>query len=216
MQKQPLIDWPAAVKPLIKKYAKTKHPLEAENLYQMLVMVVLAAQTTDKVVNLIAPDLFKAFPGMASLAKATPEKLQPLISKIRNSRNKAGWLIKIASEVKKDAAIPLTIEALVQLPGIGRKSANVIKLFAGAEIEGVMVDLHTVRVSNRLGIATSDDPKKIEQQIMQQLPKKEWEAGMSMSFLGREICRPKPLCPDCLMRPVCAYYNQWAVSKTEV
>ena len=209
MQKQPPIDWPAAVKPLIKKYAKAKHPLEAKNLYQMLVMVILAAQTTDNVVNIIAPDLFKAFPTMASLSKAMIEKLQPLISKIRNNHNKAGWLIKIASEVKKDSAIPLSMEALVELPGIGRKSANVIKQFAGAEVEGVMVDLHTVRVSNRLGIATSDDPKKIEQQMMQQLPKKEWEAGMAMSFLGREICRPTPLCPECLMRPVCAYYNGW-------
>jgi endonuclease III len=212
MKLQPPIDWPAAIKPLNEKYAKAKHPLEAENLYQMLVMVILAAQTTENVVNIIAPDLFKAYPTMASLAKATPEKLQPLISKIRNNHNKAGWLIKIASEVKKDAAIPLTMEGLVQLPGIGRKSANVIKLFAGAEIEGVMVDLHTVRVSNRLGIATSDDPKKIEQQMMQQLPKKEWEAGMAMSYLGREICRPKPLCPECLMRPVCAFYNGWEVT----
>ncbi len=211
MKKQPEIDWQQAVRPLIKKYAGTKHPLEAKNLYQMLVMVVLSAQTTDNIVNIIAPDLFKAFPNLSSIAKTSPERLIPYISKIRNFKNKASWLIKIATQIKKDSAIPLTMDGLVELPGIGRKSANVIKRFAGAEIEGVMVDLHTVRVSNRLGIATSEDPKKIEEQIMNQLPKKEWDAGMSMSFLGREICRPTPLCPECLMRPACAYYNGWEV-----
>lgn len=210
---QPQIDWPKTVKPLIKKYQQTKHPLDAKNLYQMLVMVVLSAQTTDNVVNIIAPDLFKAFPDVSRIAKASAEDLYPYISKIRNFRNKAGWLIKIASQIKKDSAIPLTMEELVLLPGIGRKSANVIKRFAGAEIEGIMVDLHTVRVSQRLGIATSDDPKKIEEQMMEILPRNEWDAGMCMSFLGREICRPTPDCPDCLMRSVCAYYNGWAVKK---
>jgi len=214
-KKQPPINWPEAVKPLIKKYAKSKHPLEAKNLYEMFVMVILSAQTTDNLINKVAPEFFKAFPTMASLAKATPEKLYPYITNVRNNKHKAEWLIKTATEIKKDSAIPLTMKELVEFPGIGRKSANVIKRFAGAEIEGIMVDLHTVRVANRLGIATSDDPKKIEKQMMDQLPKKEWDAGMSMSFLGREICRPKPLCPVCLMRPVCAYYNGWMVEPKE-
>src|SRR5205809_4295616 len=169
--KQPDIDWSKAVKPLIKKYAKEKHPLEAKNLYQMLVMVVLSAQTTDNVVNIIAPDLFKAFPTLSKIGNATPESLYPYISKIRNYRNKAGWLVKIASQLKKDSAIPLSMDALVNLPGIGRKSANVIKRFAGADIEGIVVDLHTIRVSQRLGIVTSDDPKKIEEEMMEISPK---------------------------------------------
>src|SRR5438477_13165260 len=94
------IDWPEAVKPLLKKYAKEKHPLEAKNLYQMLVMVVLSAQTTDNVVNIIAPVLFKAFPTLSKIANSTPESLYPYISKIRNYRNKAGWLVKISSQIK--------------------------------------------------------------------------------------------------------------------
>lgn len=208
--KQPKIDWLKAINPLIKKYEKNKHPLEAKNLYQMLVMVILAAQTTDHIVNLIAPDLFKQFPTMADLAKAKPEKLQPFISKVRNFGHKSIWLTAIASQVKSDAGIPLKIDELVALPGIGRKSANVIKAYAGAEREGIVVDLHTVRVSNRLGIVHTEDPKKIEQDMMQVLPKKEWEAGMSMSFLGRDICRPKPECLRCLMNKVCAYYNGWS------
>jgi len=93
------------------------------------------------------------------------------------------------------------------LPGVGRKSANVILREAGKAPEGVIVDLHVVRVAPRLGIATGADPKKIEKQIMEALPQKEWDAGMAMSFLGREICRPKPKCELCLMRPVCQYYQ---------
>jgi len=103
--------------------------------------------------------------------------------------------------------IPLSLNALTALPGIGRKSANVILREAGKPAEGVIVDLHVVRVANRLGIADSEDPKKIEKQIMEQLPQKEWDAGMAMSFLGREICRPQPKCEICLMKNVCAYYK---------
>src|SRR5690349_18727314 len=130
------VDWAKAVKPLIKKYNKYKHPLEAKNLYQMLVMVVLSAQTTDNVINIIAPELFKAFPNIAKLSTALPEDLHPYLSKVRNFRNKAKWHIGIAQEIKKDSAIPLTMDALVNLTGIGRKSSNVIKRYAGAEFEG--------------------------------------------------------------------------------
>ena len=208
---QPKIDWSKAVKPLIKKYKNEKHPLDAGNLYEMLVMVVLSARSNDKLINNIAPEFFKVYPNMQSLAGAKPENLQPLLAKVINSANKAKWLVEIASKVKTDKKIPLEIDEMVTLPGIGRKSANVIKRFAGAPYEGVVVDLHVVRVAQRLGIATSDDPVKIEKQIMEVLPQKEWEAGMSMSFLGRDICRPKPECPKCLMNKVCAYYNGWKV-----
>ena len=148
--KQPIIDWPAAVKPLLKKYKNTQHPLEAANPYQWIVMVVLSAQSTDKVVNQIAPELFKAFPNMQALAKADVESLFTYISKIRNFRHKAQWLVETAKTLKSDNKIPLEIESLVKLPGIGRKSANVIRRGAKASPEGVIVDLHTIRVANRL------------------------------------------------------------------
>ena len=207
--KQPPIDWSAAIKPLLKKYKNSPHPLEASNTYQWIVMVVLSAQATDNVVNQIAPEFFKAFPTMKSLSKADPELLFPYISKIRNFRHKAQWLIETSKAIKSDSKIPLEIDALVELPGIGRKSANVIRRGAKASPEGVIVDLHTIRVANRLGIATTTTPEKIEKELMEILPKKEWDAGMAMSFLGREICRPKPECPICLMKKVCAYYNGW-------
>jgi endonuclease-3 len=117
------------------------------------------------------------------------------------------WLMELAGKIKTDKNIPLTLEELTELPGIGRKSANVILREAGRKPEGVIVDLHVVRVAPRLGIATGTDPKKIEKQIMEQLPQKDWDAGMAMSFLGREICRPKPKCEICFMRPVCQYYQ---------
>lgn len=201
------VDWPEAIKPLLKKYKGTKHPLEANNSYQLVVMVILAMQSSDRLINQVAPGFFNAYPNMQALAKATPEDLHPYLSKVINFRNKAEWLVELAKTIKKDSSIPTTMDELVKLPGIGRKSANVIKREMGAPAEGVMVDLHTLRVAPRLGIATGTDPKKIEKQIMDALPQKQWDAGMAMSFLGRDICRPKPQCPLCLMKSVCAYYN---------
>jgi endonuclease-3 len=144
---------------------------------------------------------------MEALSNATPETLFPLIGSVRNYANKTKWLISLAQKIKKDANIPLAFDELTALPGIGRKSANVIRREAGESPEGVIVDLHVVRVAPRLGIAEGTDPKKIEKQIMEALPKSEWDAGMAISFLGREICRPQPKCEICLMNTVCAYYK---------
>lgn len=206
------INWPEAIKPLIKKYKGKQHPLEYKNIYQLVVMVVLSAQDSDKNVNKLGPKLFEAFPNMQALAKATPEILFPLI-RVRNFANKANWLIEAAQKIKTDKNIPLTHDELTDLKGIGSKSANVILREAGKPAEGVIVDLHVVRVATRLGIASGTDPKKIEMQIKEKLPKKQWDAGMAMSFLGREICRPKPACEICLMKKVCAYYNTVVLKK---
>lgn len=201
------VNWSEAIKPLLKKYKGKKHPLDYENIYQLVVMVVLSAQDSDRNINQLAPKLFEAFPDMKALTRATEETLFPFISKVRNFGNKTKWLIEIANTVKDNKNIPLTHEGLTALKGIGSKSANVILREAGQPPEGVIVDLHVVRVAPRLGMATGTDPKKIEKQIMEVLPKKEWDAGMAMSFLGREICRPQPKCEECLMKSVCAYYN---------
>jgi len=201
------VNWVEAIKPLLKKYKGKKHPLDYQNVYQLVVMVILAAQDSDRHINDVAPELFKAYPNMKSLSKATSDDLLKYIGKVRASRNKSKWLVGIAQKIRDDKNIPLTQETLTELPGIGRKSANVIMREAGAAPEGVMVDLHVVRVAPRLGIASGTDATKIEKQLMQILPKKDWDAGMAISFLGREICRPKPKCEICLMRPVCTYYQ---------
>jgi len=204
----PNVNWPEAVKPLLKKYKNTKHPLDYGNVYQLMVMVVLSAQDSDKHINQIAPKIFAAFPNMKALSQATPEAIQELISDVRNFGNKSKWLSELSKKIKEDKNIPLTLDELTDLPGIGRKSANVIKREAGAAAEGIIVDLHVLRVAPRLGIAAGTDPKKIEKQMMDVLPANEWDAGMAMSFLGREICRPTaPKCEICVMNPVCAYYN---------
>ena len=200
-------NWHEAIQPLLKKYRKKQHPLEYHNVYQLLVMVVLSAQDSDKNINNVAPALFEAFPNMKALSNATQETLFPLVSKVRGFRKKADWLIDIARNIRLDKNIPLTHEGLTALKGIGSKSANVILREAGKPAEGIIVDLHVVRVAPRLGIASGTDPKKIEKQMMEVLPQRDWDAGMSMSFLGREICRPKPLCEECLMRKVCMYYQ---------
>jgi endonuclease-3 len=147
---------------------------------------------------------------MEALSNATSETLFPLVGKVRNFANKTKWLTAIAKQIKKDKDIPVTMEALVALNGIGRKSANVIMREAGEKAEGIMVDLHVVRVAQRLGIATSADPKKIEQQMMEVLPHSEWgETGMAISFLGRETCRPThPHHEECVMSSVCDFYKQ--------
>ena len=101
------------------------------------------------------------------------------------------------------------MEELIELPGIGRKSANVIMREAGVKAEGVIVDLHVLRVAPRLGIAAGTDPKKIEKQIMEQIPEKDWgQIGMAISFLGRETCRPtNPKCNECVVAKSCAYFK---------
>lgn len=203
-------DWNKEMQPLIKKYKGKTHPLHYKNTYQLLVMVVLSAQDSDKHINEVAPPLFEAFPDMKALAKADKEMLFKYISTVRNFGNKAKWLMELAQRVKEDKNIPLTMEGLTALPGIGRKSANVIMRESGIKAEGVIVDLHVVRVAPRLGLATGTDPKKIEKQIMEAVNEKDWgEIGMAISFLGRETCRPtNPKHEECVMNKVCAYYKQ--------
>ena len=204
------VDWQKEIQPLLKKYKGKKHPLEYHNTYELLVMVVLSAQDSDAHINKIAPDFFKAFPDMKALSKADDGSLFPLIGKVRNFGNKTKWLLGIAAQIKEDKNIPQTLEELTALPGIGRKSANVIMRESGLKAEGIIVDLHVVRVAPRLGIATGTDPKKIEKQMMDVLDPKTWgEVGMAISFLGRETCRPtNPKHADCVMKTVCAYYKE--------
>jgi endonuclease-3 len=200
--------WANDLKPLLKTYGKRKHPLDYNNRYQLLVMIILAAQTTDNQVNRIAPEFFKAFPSFSQLKNHTPEELYPLLSSIRGFRKKSQWLIDAAKMVGEDDKIPNTIPELSKLPGIGRKTANVIIRESGGKAEGIMVDLHVLRVAPRLGVADSDKPDKVEKQLMEAFPQDEWgDIGMALSFHGREICRPTPKCEECIVREVCDYYR---------
>ena len=194
---------------LMNQYAKRKHPLDYKSRYQLMVMVILSAQDSDKHINELAPVVFDAYPSMNALAQATAEDLHQLISSVRNFGNKAAWLVKLSQIVGDDDNIPTTMAELTKLPGIGRKSANVIMRESGVAAEGVIVDLHVVRVAPRIGIATGTQPEKIEKQIMAIVSKEKWgEIGMAVSFLGREICRPtNPKCDQCVVSEVCNYHN---------
>ena len=203
------INWLKYLLPLFKKYRGKKHPLDYRNRFELVTAVILSAQDSDKHINSVAPAFFKKFPSIKHLAKVAPQELFDYIGSVRNFGNKAKWLTGLANAVKNDAGIPHTLEELTALPGIGRKSANVIIRESGDTAEGVIVDLHVMRVVQRLGIEASDNAQKIEKKLMEIIPPKYWnDAGMAFSFLGREICRPtNPHCEECVMNPICVYYN---------
>lgn len=204
------VDWAANLKPLLENYKGRKHPLEYNNIYQLMVMVILSAQDSDANINKIAPSFFEAYPNLESLAVSDVDALIPHISKVRNFGTKASWIIEIAQLLKEDKNIPLTMESLIALKGIGRKSANVIMRESNVPAEGIIADLHVIRVAPRIGLITeSKDGNKVEKQLMQVLPKEIWgEIGMSISFLGREICRPtNPKCDNCPVNFCCSYHK---------
>jgi endonuclease-3 len=202
------IDWGLVLKPLIEKYRGEKHPLNYHSIYELMVMVILSAQTTDDLINDVTPPFFKKFPDFKSLSKAKHEELIPYLSKVRNFFKKSDWILEIAQLIKEDKNIPTTIEALVDLKGIGRKSANVIMREAKLEAEGIICDLHVIRVAERLGLTEEKkDGNKVEKDLMQKLPKKIWgDVGMALSFLGRDTCRPtNPKHEECPLNKVCEY-----------
>lgn len=201
-------NWEVKLKPILKKYKGKKHPLDYQNTYQLLVMVILSAQDSDANINTIAPILFEKYPTLNALSKTDFETLLPYISKIRNHATKAKWILEIAQTIRNDKDIPLTMSGLTALKGVGRKSANVILRETHKPAEGIIADLHVIRVAPRIGIIKeSKDGNKVEKDLMEVLPKNIWsEIGMAISFLGRETCRPKPKCSECLLTDICLYY----------
>jgi endonuclease III len=201
-------NWAEDLAPLLSDYGKQKHPLNYNNRYELLVMIILSAQTTDNLVNKIAPEFFKAFPSLAEIKNHSPDDLYKYISSVRGYMKKAKWIVDIAWAVGDDSAIPHSMDELTRLPGIGRKSANILIRESGDNAEGVVVDLHVARVAPRLGIAGDDKPDRIERDIMDAIPRDRWnEIGMALSFHGRETCRPKPECERCPVNAVCNFYK---------
>lgn len=201
-------NWETKLEPILSKYKGRRHPLEYQNTYQLLMMVVLSAQDSDANINKIAPALFEKYPTLKSLSKTDSETFIPYISKVRNYPTKAQWLLEIAQTIQNDEDIPLNMKELTALKGIGRKSANVILRETHQPAEGIIADLHVIRVAPRIGIIKeSKDGIKTEKDLMQVLPKTIWsEIGMAISFLGRETCRPKPKCEECLIVDSCHYF----------
>ena len=195
--------------------AKTE--LIYDNPYELLVAVILSAQCTDKRVNLTTPAIFAAYPDIESLSKATSNELLALIKSISYPNNKTNHLIGMAKMVVKDfgGKIPMTVEALMKLPGVGRKTANVITSVVDNQ-PNMAVDTHVFRVANRIGLVKAKTPLEVEKQLVKNLPHDLiYIAHHWLILHGRYVCiARKPKCNICGLRPVCKYY-QTVVKPTE-
>ena len=193
---------------------EAQHPdadteLDYTTAFELLVATILSAQSTDAGVNQVTPTLFKRYPTAASLAAATPAELEPLIHATGFFRQKARALMGMAAALVEHhrGQVPNTMEALVELPGVGRKTANVV-LGHALGVPGLPVDRHVLRVSNRIGIAEGDDPVEVEEQLGERMPKERWTKTSDTLILhGRRICKPTPLCPECAVTAECHYYQ---------
>lgn len=178
--------------------------------YQLLVATILSAQCTDERVNQVTPALFQRYPDAKALATASTGDLEPQIQSTGFFRAKSKSLLGMATAVcgKHGGAIPATMEALVDLPGVGRKTANVV-LGHALGVPGLPVDRHVLRVSHRIGLAKGDDPEVVEQQLCGALPRGKWTVSSDTLILhGRRICKPRPLCDQCAVREDCLYYRK--------
>jgi endonuclease III len=193
---------------------EAQHPdadteLHYSNAFELLVATILSAQSTDQRVNMVTPALFKRYTDARALARATPVALEPQIHSTGFFRAKSKALIGMAQALVKEHAgeVPPRMEALVELPGVGRKTANVV-LGHALGVPGLPVDRHVLRVANRIGIAESDSPEIVEQQLCDRMPSDRWTRTSDTLILhGRRICRPKPLCDQCAVRDDCDYFQ---------
>jgi endonuclease-3 len=195
--------------------AKTE--LIYDDPYQLLVAVILSAQCTDKRVNLTTPAIFAAYPDIESLSKATSNELFALIKSISYPNNKTNHLIGMAKMVMNDFSgkIPMSVEELMRLPGVGRKTANVITSVVDKQ-PNMAVDTHVFRVANRIGLVKAKTPLETEKQLIKNLPEDLIHIAHHWLILhGRYICvARKPKCSICGLKPVCKYY-QTVVKPTE-
>jgi len=191
---------------------KRAHPdahceLDHETPLQLLMATILSAQCTDKRVNMVTPTLFKRFPTAQALADAQQEELEEIIKSTGFFRNKSKSLIGLGKALveRHGGAVPDSMETLVKLPGVGRKTANVILGNAFRKNEGVVVDTHVGRLSLRLGLTRETDPVKVEQELMPLIPREDWTMlAHVLVFHGRRICYARtPKCEICVLSEIC-------------
>jgi len=180
--------------------------LSHENPFQLLIATILSAQTTDRSVNLVSPELFRRYPTPEDLAAADPAVVETLIKPTGFFRAKTKRIIAASRKLVElfGGEVPNKMEDLVKIPGIGRKTANVI-LGAGFGVPGFAVDTHVIRLTNRLGLVATKDPVKIEYQVCSTVPKEEW-TGLSLRLIlhGRRVCvARRPRCEECVLNDFC-------------
>ncbi len=196
---------------LTARYPQIDTALEYDDAWQLLVSTVLSAQTTDANVNSVVPALFERYPKPEDLAAADPEEVEKIIYSTGYYRAKTRNIIALAQDLdgRFGGVVPRDLDALITLPGVGRKTASVVL----AEVWGdpaIAVDTHVKRVSNRLGLTHSSDPKKIEFELKALYPEKDW-AGISMRMIqfGRDVCNARaPRCWECPLADLCRYEDK--------
>jgi len=198
----------AIIETLSHQHPNADTELHFRNAFELLVATMLSAQATDAGVNKVTPALFARFPDARALAAAGAADVEALIHSTGFFRQKARSLMGMSQALvdRHGGEVPGTMDALVKLPGVGRKTANVV-LGHALGVPGLPVDRHVLRVSNRLGIAESDDPDRVEQQLTGALPPAWWtRASDTLILHGRRICKPEPLCTQCGAADACAFF----------
>ncbi|HBL00746.1 TPA: endonuclease III [candidate division WWE3 bacterium] len=197
---------------LQKKHPNPKTELTHSDEYQLAISVMLSAQTTDKKVNQVTPALFNKYPSWEALASADTSEVTALIRQVNFHKGKAQRIVDAARTVLSlyNGVLPHGMAELMKLPGVARKSANVIMQELWGIAEGIVVDTHVSRVTTRLGLTTQKDPKKIEEDLINLLPKKYWRNFSGSAVLhGRYVCTArKPKCGECVLNEICpSAYN---------
>ncbi len=192
---------------LHKAYPDARCSLTFRNPFQLLVATILSAQCTDERVNMVTPALFKRFAKPADMAAARPEELEAMIKSTGFFRNKTKSLLGMSDALveRHQGQVPAAMAELVELPGVGRKTANVVLGNAFDKAEGIVVDTHVSRVSQRLGLTTHTDAVKIELDLMDLVPRAEWTVISHLCIdHGRAICKaPTPRCEVCMLNDIC-------------
>jgi len=193
------------------RYSDVRTQLDYENPFELLVATILSAQCTDKQVNIVTKVLFKKLKTPYDFADVPAEIVEQLIRPTGYFRNKAKNIINCSKAIieKFNGEVPASLEELTGLPGVGRKTANVV-LGAAFGIPGIVVDTHVSRIAQRLDFSDNKDPVRIEFDLMEIIPKKEWnDFCLHLIYFGREICKSrKPLCPDCPVTKLCDYKDK--------
>jgi len=194
---------------LDREYPDAQCALHHENPYQLLVATILSAQCTDKRVNMVTPQLFTRYPTPEDMARADEEELQKLIRSTGFFGNKAKSLVGAAQGIAAgfEGKVPESMEDLVELPGVARKTANVVLGTGFGITSGIVVDTHVKRLSHRLSMSTAKDPNKIEQDLMGQIPEHHWiDFSHQLIHHGRRICKSRrPRCEACVLANLCPY-----------
>lgn len=194
-----------------KNYPAPECALNFENLFQLLIAVMLSAQTTDKQVNVVTPALFKDYPDAEALGKALPEEIESYIKRIGMYHTKARNIVAASRMLveKFDGRVPDSLAELMELPGVGRKTVNVV-LAVGYGVPAIPVDTHVFRVANRLGIVCEKDVLKTELALMEKLPKETWiDMHHALIWHGRLVCKARrPECEVCTLSGICRHFNE--------